>query len=43
MTARPRKTPCSTCPYRRDAPSGLWAASEYDLLPGLDGTTPSRG
>jgi len=24
--------PCSTCPYRRDTPSGLWDASEYRKL-----------
>jgi Family of unknown function (DUF6283) len=31
-----RKEPCSTCPYRRDVPSGIWAASEYDKLPTYD-------
>jgi hypothetical protein len=35
----PRPVPCSTCPYRRDVPSGVWAASEYDKLPGYDGST----
>lgn len=34
-----RKRPCSSCPYRRDVPSGIWAASEYGKLPGYDGTT----
>ena len=29
--------PCPSCPYRRDVPSGVWAASEYDRLPGYDG------
>jgi hypothetical protein len=33
---RPRPVPCSTCPYRRDVPSGVWAASEYDKLPIYD-------
>jgi hypothetical protein len=30
LTVRPR--PCSCCPYRRDVPSGIWAAEEYDAL-----------
>lgn len=39
MTAavRVRKRPCPSCPYRRDVPSGLWDASEYDKLPAYDG------
>lgn len=28
--------PCETCPYRRDVPSGLWAATEYEKLPKYD-------
>lgn len=36
---KPRKTPCGSCPYRRDCPSGLWAAAEYDKLTGYDGST----
>ena len=36
---RPRKTPCSSCPYRRDVPSGVWAAGEYEKLRGYDGDT----
>lgn len=35
----PRLRPCPSCPYRRDVPSGLWAAEEYDLLSKFDGTT----
>lgn len=31
------KRPCASCPYRKDAPSGLWAAHEYDKLPAYDG------
>lgn len=31
--------PCGSCPYRRDAPSGLWDASEYERLPGFDAPT----
>jgi Family of unknown function (DUF6283) len=35
----PRKTPCASCPYRRDVPSGVWAAEEYDSLARYDGPT----
>ena len=31
-----RKEPCRFCPYRRDVPSGVWAAEEYDRLAGWD-------
>jgi hypothetical protein len=31
-----RKRPCPSCPYRRDVPSGIWQASEYDKLPAYD-------
>lgn len=34
-----RKAPCTSCPYRRDVPSGIWAASEYAKLPMFDGET----
>jgi hypothetical protein len=40
--ARPRKRPCPSCPYRRDVPSGIWAASEYDALAGYDGDTTAQ-
>lgn len=33
------KTPCSSCPYRRDVPSGVWDASEYAKLPQYDAST----
>jgi Family of unknown function (DUF6283) len=36
-TRTPVGDPCPSCPYRRDCPSGVWAASEYDRLPGYDG------
>lgn len=36
---RPSKAPCGTCPYRRDVPSGIWHASEYEKLPRYDGST----
>jgi hypothetical protein len=39
VSIKPRKTPCPTCPYRRDVPSGIWSASEYDNLPLFDGST----
>jgi len=26
------ETPCSSCPYREDAPLGLWHPSEFDRL-----------
>ncbi len=31
------KAPCKSCPYRRDVPSGIWHAHEYDKLPAYDG------
>lgn len=31
--------PCAYCPYRRDAPSGLWAPQEYAKLPAYDAPT----
>jgi hypothetical protein len=36
---RPRPRPCPSCPYRRDCPSGVWAAATYDILPKYDGGT----
>lgn len=35
----PAPRPCESCPYRRDVPSGVWAASEYDKLPDYDRET----
>jgi len=41
MDSRPAhgvmKAPCKSCPYRRDVPSGVWSAEEYDKLPAYDG------
>lgn len=34
-----RSQPCSACPYRRDVPSGLWAAEDYDKMPPYDAPT----
>lgn len=28
--------PCSTCPYRRDTPPGIWSRDEYEKLPKYD-------
>lgn len=35
-TKPPTPRPCASCPYRKDAPSGVWAASEYEKLPRYD-------
>jgi hypothetical protein len=35
----PARRPCGTCPYRRDVPSGVWAASEYEKLRAYDWPT----
>lgn len=35
--AKPRKRPCGSCPYRENAPSGVWDVSEYEKLPRYDG------
>jgi hypothetical protein len=32
----PASRPCGSCPYRRDAPSGLWHPTEYAKLPLYD-------
>ena len=39
---KPRPKPCPTCPYRRDVPSGIWAAQEYDKLPLYDSDVPQQ-
>ena len=37
MTTRPpAPRPCASCPYRKDVPSGIWDASEYEKLPRYD-------
>lgn len=35
----PRKTPCASCPYRRDVPSGVWDHAQYEVLRKYDGST----
>lgn len=41
MTAAvaPGSRPCGSCPYRRDVPSGVWAAAEYAKLIAYDRET----
>jgi hypothetical protein len=34
-----RSEPCSTCPYRQDVPSGVWADTEYEKLRAYDNKT----
>ncbi len=34
-----RSRPCSACPYRRDVPSGVWSAQDYDKLAAYDRPT----
>jgi hypothetical protein len=34
-----RKESCLACPYRRDVPSGVWAAQEYEKLAEYDRET----
>lgn len=33
----PAPRPCESCPYRRDVPSGVWSADEYEKLREYDG------
>lgn len=35
----PAPSPCGSCPYRRDVPSGVWAAEEYAKLRRYDEDT----
>lgn len=37
-----RRTPCASCPYRRDVPSGIWEAAEYRKLRSYDGDVPEQ-
>lgn len=32
----PASSPCGSCPYRQDVPSGVWTADEYAKLPLYD-------
>ena len=38
----PAPRPCQSCPYRRDVPSGVWAASEYAKLAAYDRETAAQ-
>lgn len=35
----PAPRPCTSCPYRQDVPSGVWAPEEYAKLPAYDRDT----
>ena len=35
-------TPCLSCPYRKDVPSGVWEESEYQKLYDYDRDTPQQ-
>ena len=39
MIQAPAPRPCSSCPYRRDVPSGIWATEEYEKLRDYDKET----
>lgn len=39
MTIDLHKSPCVSCPYRKDVPSGIWAAQEYDKIEQYDKPT----
>lgn len=36
------RTPCTSCPYRRDVPSGVWHAEEYLSLLRYDADIPGQ-
>ena len=36
MTIAVHRNPCSSCPYRKDSPSGLWHPEEYEKLRAYD-------
>lgn len=39
MALTVRTEPCSSCPYRRDVPSGVWHREEYEKLLQYDDST----
>ncbi len=39
MSLAPPKTPCGSCPYRRDVPAGIWHPTEYAKLLAYDADT----
>ncbi|MFI8829146.1 DUF6283 family protein [Streptomyces sp. NPDC053431] len=38
----PAPKPCESCPYRREAPAGIWASEEYEKLRHYDADTPNQ-
>lgn len=38
----PRATPCASCPFRRNVPSGIWDVEEYEKLPRYDADLPEQ-
>ena len=42
MSEGPRSQPCSSCPYRKDVPSGVWSYDEYEKLRAYDEPTPDQ-
>lgn len=41
--AKARKTPCASCPYRCEVPSGVWDETEYAKLERYDGDLLDQG
>lgn len=39
MSDAPAKSPCGSCPYRQDVPSGVWHHDHYLTLPKYDQPT----
>lgn len=39
MSNEVRKEPCSSCPYRKDVPSGVWSHDTYEILRPYDEPT----
>lgn len=40
--ASPRRSPCASCPYRKNVPSGVWHPDEYAKLPRYDEDTSNQ-
>lgn len=38
-TIRINRAPCTSCPYRKDVPSGIWVDEEYDKILPYDNET----
>src|SRR5438094_1575 len=37
------QNPCTSCPYRRDTPPGIWHREEYNKLPAWDDERALKG